>query len=527
MGGFIVIGIVIVTWTAISSKLRTYLPSNTQLNYQHIIEHEKYPLPSNTQLNYQHIIEHEKYPSSHSNSLLFETHSSPVSALGLAAPEPFQFYVYDSLPGQYGVQNISTCVEKRFARDSVCGWGPQICVEPKKSNPRYVSWRHNGNADVALVDLFQRYPYPKDYGSSASAYTPATGAFALRTDVANEADLFVVPYAHDSHCKCVVGHTWCARRVDKKGLMDAHLDIIFGSLRYYNETTASRHLFISSTCFPFAHPRIKKLPVRTTIGDLRTAECIRPNSLCGSVVIPYMNTVPEYQPPRLIQRTEEWWTRRKRNYSLVAINGMLGEGREVKSDRNEFFRRKDELLGAEIGGLPVHVQVLGRQRALQKEQDVLDLYQNATFCMILPGDGPAQKRFFDAIMSGCIPVVISFPATTDPGSPAWWKNSYVNQTLSIRVSYPFPKGFFAGSRGLGIDYPSLVVETCGLECIKPTLERVIANETELLRLRQNLRRHASLFSYGLEANSHRFFDAFALVLTQLGHYLQRLTRRER
>jgi xyloglucan galactosyltransferase MUR3 len=37
--------------------------------------------------------------------------------------------------------------------------------------------------------------------------------------------------------------------------------------------------------------------------------------------------------------------------------------------------------------------------------DLLSIYQRATFCLCPPGDDPARKAVFDAIVSGCIPVI--------------------------------------------------------------------------------------------------------------------------
>lgn len=187
--------------------------------------------------------------------------------------------------------------------------------------------------------------------------------------------------------------------------------------------------------------------------------------------------------------------------------------------RNTFIDSNSEFLGTEVGGLPTNTKPL-KSRSLKNEMHTLEMYQNSTFCMVLAGDGPPQKRFFDVTMSGCIPVVLSHE-TREKDFPSYFRAG----GASIRRSYPFPKGFYRHERTVGIDYSSFVVEidgACGFKCLKPRLEEVMSNSTELLRLQQNVRKHAALFSYGLEGNSHKDVDAFAVLLAQMGHYSEQL-----
>ena len=128
-------------------------------------------------------------------------------------------------------------------------------------------------------------------------------------------------------------------------------------------------------------------------------------------------------------------------------------------------------------------------------------------------------------MSGCIPVTLSFLAKNDKMRPSW-HFGYLQKgkwgTESIRLSYPFAKGIFNDE--VGIDYQSFTVELNPnrTDLMKIRLEAIMKNTTELHRLRRNLWHHAAFFSYGLEDDSHRYFDAFAVILAQMGHYVERL-----
>jgi hypothetical protein len=55
--------------------------------------------------------------------------------------------------------------------------------------------------------------------------------------------------------------------------------------------------------------------------------------------------------------------------------------------------------------------------------------------------------------------------------------------------------------------------------MKSTIEAVMKDTERLTELRRRLRKVASLFSYGLEAESSASMDAFAALLVKLKHYI--------
>jgi hypothetical protein len=60
---------------------------------------------------------------------------------------------------------------------------------------------------------------------------------------------------------------------------------------------------------------------------------------------------------------------------------------------------------------------------------------------------------------------------------------------------------------------------CGLPCIKEAMEKVMANHTELQRLRTNLYTFARLFRFGLGKKAFQDVDAFSAVLISIRHYI--------
>jgi len=274
-----------------------------------------------------------------------------------------------------------------------------------------------------------------------------------------------------------------------------------------------------------------------------------------------MNQHPDYQPNIIQARSKSddpsWWTARHRNHSLTAIFGYLG-GEKHHGFRNAFLTAAPNFTqptNNTIANIPMHIGSLtDRSIAQGKERATYELYQDSIFCPILPGDGPPQKRFFDVIMSGCLPVVFAFNRsdlrkqdTTGKHYHSWWDgfDGSIPKDVSLQTSYPFCKGLFPKEPSVGIDYQSFVVEihatkdngcdfgcghnrskTCQFDCLIPTLEKLLQPESrdKLLEMRRNLQQAAVMFSYGLEDNSYKSFDAFAVLLTQVGHYLQQLPK---
>ncbi|KAL3907539.1 MAG: hypothetical protein SGILL_008831, partial [Bacillariaceae sp.] len=447
--------------------------------------------------------------------------------------KPFRFFVYNSLTQDVLPYNVSQCIRDKIGEGNTCDWGLSTCTlrDVTEDQEQYVRYRHNYNADVVQADLFLRYPMEE--GNKVTSTK-----FATRTENPHDADIFVVPYPHDSHCKCVAKRPapGCS---DYDGRMAPQLHHLFqDQLPYYNSSTEKRHLFLTGSNHVMAHEIIQNKTLKTSKGfaaNCRYRHQQETYGTCGTIVTATHKALPEYQPTYLQRKLEsQWWTTRTRQYSLVGFFGRQDEAK-VETVRNQLLDRIPKVFPSNftIGGLPVIVgDSLSGARTLSNELGILHAYQNSTFCLILPGDLPTGNRVFDTMQSGCIPVFLKFGV--DPyGDPIWFKLRPDSDRIRIpkRVVYPFAKGIFWDTDNVGIDYESMVVQidmkSCGLECIAPTLEGIMANETELTRLRTNLRKHAALFSYGLQDNAYKTFDAFGLLLWQLGYYASLVSDNEK
>lgn len=411
----------------------------------------------------------------------------------------FSFYIYE-LPVPFSWEYVvDDCLERmRTARDT-CDWGMSICSYSNTPTTTFSKKRLNFNADVALAKLLT------EYNGKLRTYNPQT------------ADVLIVPYPFAALRSCAQH-----RQVQVA-------DELLGELQFWNKETAHKHLFLSSTD-PLAYkPRTQihlKAPLIATLGHVQKACRAKANN-CGQFVIPYMNTNEEYQPNRV--GLDFWKPVEKRDFAVAAMYNVNISGNG--QPRALFLAAVNQHLNTTDGrlaGLPIHVRgSLGPARQIGSEKATLELYRNSIFCPILRGDEPPQKRFFDVMMSGCIPVVLEGATTNDPLYPSHFA---VGKTPSIRWVYPFSTGTFAGNDRMGIEYRDIVVgvnATCGAPCILPVLEKLLLNDRKRLQKMQSmLGSVVSLFTYGLEANSRRYPDALAAALVKVRHYIHSYQERK-
>lgn len=145
------------------------------------------------------------------------------------------------------------------------------------------------------------------------------------------------------------------------------------------------------------------------------------------------------------------------------------------------------------------------------------MYEESIFCPTLPGDTPTQKRFFDVILMGCIPVVMSFSTAEGQPDARSWHNPGGEY---MENSYPWAKGSGSIDPEHEIDYRSFVVEIKDdVTNIRPTIEALLKNYTEIRRLQLNLMKYAPYFSYGMGTDSHKHPDAFSQIMESMKFYL--------
>jgi hypothetical protein len=428
----------------------------------------------------------------------------------------FSFFVYDDIPSEFTWQENSKCLattlnipnwqNRTGSQISNCDWGSSICTEVSVSNSPYSKRRFNRNGDVVIAKALLEY------------------SGSLRTYDATKADVFIVPYPSSAHCACVSG-----------GLAQCQLrnlylqDNLFVNLAYLNNSTLNRHVFLTSGQSEVSQHLISQLPLVVAL-EPRENDCPFKRN-CGRITMPYVNTNPDYQPDQVYQRLSR---PTKRTYALGAIMSTKIHATLERNVRAEFMNVSQSIMTSYddqtsgqyrrrggIAGKPIMVSdMTSTDRTLSNERDVLDLYQDSIFCPCLRGDTPAQKRIFDALLSGCIPVVLEYESYD---SRSRYPSHFEPKRTSIRTVYPFSIGSFKGNPDMGIDYSKIMVTidgACGIPCLVPTLKDLLLNHRDQVReMQENIGRVARLFSFGMEHNSMKHIDAIAAILVRIHHYV--------
>lgn len=402
----------------------------------------------------------------------------------------FKFYTYE-LPMQVPTFDyVSNCHEMmgakaaNLSRDEFikqyCDWSESICT-PVGNTPHspYSKKRTNYNVDSAMARLFIDYIGP------------------LRTNNISEATLKIVPYP---------GSWWNGQCSSWYGMpTDQNI------LAIQNSGTIS--LTDPSTLF-LSMNNHAKLSVDFTVTK-------RP----GQLVIPYLNTGLEYQPDHLISSMnplELDGFYNNKIYALAAVYSPKISGNGYA--RRDFTAKIDDFFGngtmkynnGTLGDMKVYIRVIdGFSRTMPDEATTMQRYRESIFCPCFRGDRPDVKRFFDVLLSGCIPVLMTH--YTD-GIP-----SYFAGVASNAVIYPWAARSFGKSYpNMGIDYSKLVIEieesVCYVDCMVATLEKLLQDPVALREKQVNVAKYARLFSYGLQHNAFQHVDAMSALLIRARHF---------
>jgi Exostosin family len=395
-----------------------------------------------------------------------DNYPSPVSNL-------MKLYVYETLPSELDVEKE---LYQRYCTDS--------------------NMNSNYKSELALLQLFRSFPG--------------------RTMNPKEADIFVVPYLHAGHCLLAPGwklHCSHVPRYMVDGLMPHNLT-------YWDTNTRGRHLFF--TVAGFSHT--KKVLRRTALLALTSGPRIH-NSPKGHIIIPQFNDHPRFQPSRIRADDDEWWTR-KRNYAFVSYYGESNPNMKKLSGRKlrRWFRQDIERhvitqQNSTFGGLPFVMRHTyeGGDVVTESEVDIYDKYADSIFCPVFPGDNSWQRRFFDVILSGCLPIFLYW--NTTQGTTWFVPPSMDRLSPTIEKAYPFVKGLFSGI-DLAVDYDSFVIQCPGNEgdlsnfsSLRETMLRMLEQEPEEIRQRQlQMKKYALAFTFGLGNDAHRYNDVFSRII---------------
>ena len=366
-----------------------------------------------------------------------------------------------------------------------------------------IRWRRFYNTDVTLLRLFQNYP--------------------ARTTNPTKADLFVVPFPYTSYCIC---------RQDNIGLFQTMssfdcpvLDAEIGQqihLPHFTDHNANRHVWLMGGDITFIRDEEWKARVRRGVAlSVGPADCklqppsIGVNPLCHSLVVPPITSRSHYQPSSI--GTARWWV----NDRITALAMTIDHDNINEFSSQVFLGKPPDKIQDKF----VKILEIGPDQKIQTNAVANEIYQESVFCTFLPvTDTPVQRHFYDIIMNGCIPVL-----------PVWHRSETVGYPgihrkfgIPLASTLPYYRGLqFSGDKHAGLNYLADMTlsfnATCGIGCLVNEVDAAMQDEPRVTRLRENLRKFSSMFTYGLGKDAaYQTADAFAAVIVNLRHYMNRV-----
>jgi hypothetical protein len=243
----------------------------------------------------------------------------------------------------------------------------------KKSNCR--TWARESCAESTYDDTFSNYV---QYAAEVPILLNFLRHQKLTND-ANEADIFVVPYLAATEMR--VSDRWGdPGRTNKQALLK--------SLTHF-ESYPSKHVFLA-TSDRSHYIWITKLQDDKKVVALSLGPKCRPTD----IVVP---------PPMVGGGQKvDFNPKAKREMFLFVMFGLVNSERHRIMTQLKKAQQDRRDLKISVNEIKKHrIWPIGPVEAYEK-------MRQSTFCPIVIGDLPYQKRFFDVIDTGCIPVVIDY-----------------------------------------------------------------------------------------------------------------------
>ena len=392
----------------------------------------------------------------------------------LARRTGLRVFVYRNVPSSFHYFHFKSSQPQEVRSGRVCDFMRAPCTPPDPANlfPEY----------PATKKRLKAYPTPlNEWLTSAKhcADVPLLTKFivlgALRgvhTDDPLEADLFVVPFLGGFAERVSPQMTNALIRDQREGhgLMDA----LFDQLPHLNNATAARHIFLlTNSCGgcqrqPCTHcsswmkvkpERHVDVQVALTLGPSWPTE---PQFLRGhrpppgkrwiqQVIVPPNIMEEELHPAKYIPLCRRRDMARRDAaacrpntaskpifafyqgaHSFNGFRGLFmdvihravfgpGQAGQDAAKRCDCARAPECCVNASSGVAYFHSGSHWLPITPLGFKATIEWMQRSRFCLCPPGDVPYNKRYFTALLAGCVPVVFSFRSQIGPSERNWWK----------------------------------------------------------------------------------------------------------
>jgi len=317
-------------------------------------------------------------------------------------------FVYQ-LPPKFHADLLSKAESARNI--SQCGWERGPCWE-KKRDQEYSTMRSYA-AEVPMLAKFLMMPHV--------------------TSNANEADIFVVPW-FGATAQWVLGDPWGGKSQEVK----EHVQELLSELTHFHGKRQRRHIFLSSRDAEDISPFL-----RSTVRNANAVLFHYGPRAAANELVMAPNSAGFGAPLSLIAN-------QKPGHFLFLMAGEVNEHRKLMNKEVSRLKKEHPELHVE------HLQVIEHRDFEVTLEEVQNKMRDSMLCPIPQGDLPWQHRFFDALASGCLPVMIRY--TDKSGCDMWSWDGGLNDTMAwdgmracVNDTYPFPKTTDYSSITLQVD----------------------------------------------------------------------------
>ena len=249
------------------------------------------------------------------------------------------------------------------------------------------------------------------------------------------ADVFVVPYFSASDCR-LSGNRW-------RCLSSGKAQELFAHLKHYGPSTRHRHLFLATGDIHSQPLVIQAQTLLLSWGAKSHAGTV------GHIIMPPAIVDPLLQPSAW---EEEGFDRRERDI-LFWVTGSPNNALRIEIfNQLEMFKISHEIrrYPGETGSTVVHWagrRVTQEESTMPPRAQLVSEMRRAQLCPVVPAENAFNKRLFDVVLAGCLPVVVAHYTLFGSGV-SWW---HMNGS-PVEWVMPFPD--LIDWRRLAIEVPA-------------------------------------------------------------------------
>lgn len=312
-----------------------------------------------------------------------------------------------------------------------------------------------------------------------------------------EADLLLVPYLAKSDC----AEAGTAGREPCWGTCKCStaMRYLFQELQaQYSWATRGRHLFLGTGDAPDLPLQVQLQPLLLSLG---------PSYCGGHIVVPSPNLDPALQPGGVAERKELSGRAPERHLLALWFGSLSNQWRSLAVAQLSEYALRPDARPVALHSITTDYEARDLWSTPQGHGPPLVLEQmlRSVFCPVLKGDWTHQKRLFDAVLTGCIPVVIAFPSHR-PGKVSWWRAG----GPPVENMVPFPED---------VDYRRLVLEVPERELMEGRFVDAMLHlsESEVRARQEAMREFRQLLRFDFTGSGP---DAFTMTVRAVHRFLR-------